>query len=792
MIVSGFTLKNVQEEHYYCSALDHEHCVACVSRACKASQSAGQVTSCDVVECPRGCGQRYHGCKESEHVLLCAEERVACLNSQHGCPTLLQRKKLAEHLSGCPASIVHCRAEWNRLHSEPSRGREEQPVVRRKTYADCAQLDTALAMRDHRLLVDWLRCPQETSLSSPSCQTPQLLPSAQPQPLSPPHFDVATDLPDRWDSTFLQLKKKAVRPEERSAWCGVSSQPPASSPSVPGSVCDGAGSSSTERGVSTGNRWSPGKEVDGFSADPQDREAEDGQDREAEDGQVLRSILSVSMSVECIARCQPKPRNTYTFVCAQDVRRDEFAGHFHAVHDRIQSDLSGWMEQRCPLAYLGCPFSFRRFRPNLPNMTIHHSWLLESFGVTALSHQADFSHQTPSHLLPTGAQTADDQDTSTKCNHHPHISGGLPPGNCTEQHHTQLGPQPSTASVENSTLKGTEGSQQVSAAVSDAEPSRKAEDFKLASVLNPCAQDPPPSADSFSCLLDSISLKEDGCQAGSALGPHDPGNPQSPGLASAGTTCTPSAPDQNVQENGKISPSVEPADHRVCSTGHSPPGAGNYQSSVQPPQSSQYQLAHRKGVMYTGLSPDSRVRLSGMTLKPDSSREVTTTSTSALQLEDLPAEVLRHLTQFLDSFSLYNLSLVSRTMRDLCCTLLQDRGMVSLVWARQRLGDKAVWRIVGKRWSFSRCFEAVRSWRMTDYSPIASHLTSCPYNQDRVRHQDKFSIVPFCETPLNVQIRDMLQELLQRRRCAGRPRWYIAAMNKYFQRLCEDPHHTPP
>lgn len=52
-------------------------------------------------------------------------------------------------------------------------------------------------------------------------------------------------------------------------------------------------------------------------------------------------------------------------------------------------------------------------------------------------------------------------------------------------------------------------------------------------------------------------------------------------------------------------------------------------------------------------------------------------------LSSLPYEVLCHMASFLDSFSLSQLALVSRFMRQVCSSLLQERGMVTLRWERK-------------------------------------------------------------------------------------------------------------
>ena len=64
---------------------------------------------------------------------------------------------------------------------------------------------------------------------------------------------------------------------------------------------------------------------------------------------------------------------------------------------------------------------------------------------------------------------------------------------------------------------------------------------------------------------------------------------------------------------------------------------------------------------------------------------------------------------FLDSLSLSQLALVSRLMRQVCSTLLQDRGMVTLRWERKADPQGgAKWRVkhsVRTRASVRRIYE---------------------------------------------------------------------------------------
>ena len=64
----------------------------------------------------------------------------------------------------------------------------------------------------------------------------------------------------------------------------------------------------------------------------------------------LLATLGLDLSIECIPRYQSKPKSMYTFVCAQDFRRDEYPWHYRNWHSEIHGGLDGWLEQRCQLA----------------------------------------------------------------------------------------------------------------------------------------------------------------------------------------------------------------------------------------------------------------------------------------------------------------------------------------------------------------------------------------------------------------------------------------------------------
>ncbi|XP_077567019.1 F-box only protein 30-like [Stigmatopora nigra] len=99
------------------------------------------------------------------------------------------------------------------------------------------------------------------------------------------------------------------------------------------------------------------------------------------------------------------------------------------------------------------------------------------------------------------------------------------------------------------------------------------------------------------------------------------------------------------------------------------------------------------------------------------------------QLSRLPNEILRHVAGFLDGFSLCQLSLVSRTMRDVCACLLHNRGIVELRWERRSSsGGHVTWRVKHKVWRFSTAFSPVPRWGFADVPSMSNHLKTCQYN----------------------------------------------------------------
>ncbi|CAB1412760.1 unnamed protein product [Pleuronectes platessa] len=125
----------------------HEHCDRCYSVHCRAPEQSS--VSCMVIKCRKSCGAVLHKCKQEEHQLLCPNEAVPCLNAHYGCPFTMLRHRLAGHLEVCPASVVCCSQEWSRWPLS------ETDLTCRNLSEDLEpgkHLDVAVALRDQELL----------------------------------------------------------------------------------------------------------------------------------------------------------------------------------------------------------------------------------------------------------------------------------------------------------------------------------------------------------------------------------------------------------------------------------------------------------------------------------------------------------------------------------------------------------------------------------------------------------------------------------------------------------------
>ncbi|KAI7795657.1 hypothetical protein IRJ41_002484 [Triplophysa rosa] len=493
----------------------HRHCESCHSRRCKTPVEIS--VSCVIISCRVLCGAVFHLCKEEEHMLLCPNERVPCLNVEYGCPFTMCRSKLAKHLEVCPASVISCSMEWNRWPIEETETPEFYQNVLKESYAQ-EPLDLSMALRDQQHLFESLKMkmlfPELIERVAEDVMVLEGAVGGEPLPNGVEESSACAD-----GASNVECQEEGLTQEEREAL--------AKNPDVVDlesynvwermfsmelSGCKHTIKTLGQNLTSTGGKGikpqaNPSR-LEIFKEEPQVQNESNGYEMDEDKYLIATSLFAcdtrpkkkflykrlepmkikivrsfevpssfkakqsrirnpshykkVSVSVdtsdlgveiddmpkwdevqatllcslekelrghliaessstdallvdvgtqtydfysapfkpetsledltadrplklhfqiqtESVTRRHNKSSSAFTYLCNHIFRRDEFPSHFKNVHSDIQSCASGWFEQRCPLAYLGCTFIQRRFQPSSHRATVFYNKDLSTF-----------------------------------------------------------------------------------------------------------------------------------------------------------------------------------------------------------------------------------------------------------------------------------------------------------------------------------------------------------------------------------------------------------------------------
>uniref|UniRef100_A0A673BVE4 F-box protein 40, tandem duplicate 1 n=1 Tax=Sphaeramia orbicularis TaxID=375764 RepID=A0A673BVE4_9TELE len=625
----------------------HAHCDSCYSRRCRARVEVS--VCCVVTSCRLLCGAVFHLCKEEDHLLLCPNVRVPCLNAEYGCPLQMTRSSQAAHLQVCPASLVCCSMEWNRWPANDSHSHSNtelhENLLSQTEHGGC--LDLAMALKDQDRLFHSMKMKK---------LFPELIQSVEEEEKEEKRRQEERRKEkkkkialEKEQPTLTQQEREAlvrgdsgVNPElleSYTAWERMFSmemggcreaggagrgQGAAEARGTLGTLmeedaesCMGAAASNTCKQVGSActdlssscrtknvkksfyyghveplkiitvrtfkvptsfsakqsrirnpgfyKRQSKGVDTSDLGVALQDMpvweevqasllcslEKEQRGHLIAEttstdalltdEGTQTYSFLSapfpkntsladlttnkplelhLQLQVESVTSRHHKASSAFTFLCGHTFQRREYGRHYKNIHSDIHMNVNGWFEQRCPLAYLGCTYSQKRFQPSTLEATIKYNEELGCFSLHPT---------TPASLMSQVSRTTEDNKRGS--------------------------------------------------------------------------------------------------------------------------------------------------------------GAGGGEDT----------------------------------------------------LSSLPYEVLCHIASFLDSLSLSQLAMVSQLMRQVCSSLLQDRGMVSLHWERMTDSHgKNKWRVNQKVWQFSSLFSPVDTWGFRDEPSISEHLKVCPYYERETRVEKIF------------------------------------------------------
>ncbi|KPM06708.1 F-box domain containing protein 2 [Sarcoptes scabiei] len=359
---------------------------------------------CPVVRCTnRKCQTVMHYCKMQEHFLLCPFETVPCINSNYGCPHLILRGQISNHLSQhCPANVVHCSAEWNRWPLHTSTKSPPTQIFCSPHSLNIHNLDVALALRDQRML---------KQLWSSSRQLKKTLRghlSTHPAVPIKPYIGIRTfrefrktkNVSDDAHSLNVHCdnideekyinfaaklvenayKESLVEIIRRSAnhfrkiyneFCTDNRQSRKKSNSICPVLMSNQNRSNNNLILPLSLGLSSSINLPVLADLEKQMLAASTDVFDESKSSTIPSpppvpkcnALSLEISIRSYAFYQPKPKAMYTFRCGMDFRKDELAAHSRDIHSDIHGGLDGWIEHRCPLFQYGCSFVHRRLWP---------------------------------------------------------------------------------------------------------------------------------------------------------------------------------------------------------------------------------------------------------------------------------------------------------------------------------------------------------------------------------------------------------------------------------------------
>uniref|UniRef100_A0A3P9IQ82 F-box protein 40, tandem duplicate 1 n=1 Tax=Oryzias latipes TaxID=8090 RepID=A0A3P9IQ82_ORYLA len=642
----------------------HVHCDSCFSRCCRARVEAS--VCCALIPCRLLCGALFHLCKEEDHLLLCPNVRVPCLNAEYGCPVQLPRSSRAAHLQVCPASVVCCSMEWNRwpvndAHSHPNTELHENLL---KEQSDC--LDLGLALKDQQ----------------------QLFHSIKMKNLFPELLQSVEEEDGEEERRKEKEKKKKVSQDKEAA----------------------------ERAAAEEASQTLWESFNKFNINlPSEKESED-------DGEVENQPVLTQEEREAIARASNVDADNLESYNAwermfsmemsgcRETEATAVAGKGKSKGNRTGLDTlteedeaaasssSKVVAGACPTPSSSCSavkpkktFVYGHVEP-MKIITVRTFKVPTSFAARHSRIRNPGFYKKESKIVDTsdlgvGVESMpvwEEVQASLLCSLEKECRGHL-----------------IAETVSSDSLLTDEGTQTFNF--------QSAPFGKNMSLIDLTASKP---------LELHLQLQVEGVTSR-----HHKAN--STFTFVCGRTFQRREYGRHYKNiHCDIQMSVNGWFEQRCPLAYL--GCTYNQRRFQP-------LTHEATVNYNpdlgcfGLHPtvpvtmtdssDAQKRRRGQNERGDDS------------LSSLPYEVLCHIASFLDSLSLSQLALVSPLMRQVCSSLLQERGMVTLCWEKTSSHGKIKWKVKQKAWQFSTLFSPVDAWCFRNVPSISEHLKVCPYNK---------------------------------------------------------------
>ncbi|XP_015232236.1 PREDICTED: F-box only protein 30-like [Cyprinodon variegatus] len=693
----------------------HVHCISCFNQRCTVKPEPG--VSCDLIACPLVCGAVLHSCKVDEHQLLCPLMKVPCLNSGHGCPAMLIRSQMSAHLDVCPAGVVCCTMEWNRWPVSCLNYTSYESLI--GLLEEMEQLDMALALQDQQTLLESMKMISKT----PSTQDDSVIKKEKAQ-----HVTFQASPPEAPAPQLSSLHQSQLAPKgsaKEKILSGINGLKEEHLSKLYEATVETARSLAAAldfvSSASCGESSSVVQNVDLLL-----------------NGNIQNGLEDITPQDADSLHTSNKKEMCSNQSCSGE--NGALEGTRMQDKSRVNGPLTGATEA-CADAYLE-PATLQMMSP------VHVS--------QGVAQQADHIVQHNKGLVLPGNLGP---ERMLHLNHfykgqgqYPLYNGqvGVKPGRSAYRAQAEM----EDKAVDTSDLEHEE------------DPMGLGEIDAIPAALLFCLEE------SRECRRISDTVYVDGYRVD--LGTQTftfPAailvtNTRVGDMASA-SACDHAAPQLNYPSPlrtlrlGQVLEALE--SEAVPYNRYLPPNPQHQhtfpflcgQSFRRDQFSSHFRNIHgeihawlsgwieqRCPLAYYGCTFSQRRfypstqgakvvhdrHLKAFGVQPCTRPQPPTDSQSD-QFSGLPIEILWHVAGFLDSFSLCQLSLVSRTMREVCASLLQTRGIVELQWERTVSPEGNVsWQVKNKVWRFSTAFTPVSSWGFTEVPSMSVHLKKCPFN----------------------------------------------------------------
>ncbi|RVE64037.1 hypothetical protein OJAV_G00142100 [Oryzias javanicus] len=641
---------------------------------------------CPLSPCRLLCGALFHLCKEEEHLLLCPNVRVPCLNAEYGCPVQLPRSSRAAHLQMCPASVVCCSMEWLRWPTD-----ETQPhgfkALQDKVLEECAAqdgaLDVAMSLVDQSDLYERLKMKP---------LYPELMEEDEEEMKEEERQEAAAG----WTVEEEQYQDPSEGLSSKSALENKDVEEVEQNSSKPGLVINKEAFNLMERMFSMekgGCTVAQEKLENQTQTKPSGEKGSNHHGRDPGEPEM-----------------QDKANAAHTNTAA------DASAAAASEHDTSRTGLAPWQEG--VLGRLG-----QELTPQEYNMyLVHHGRMLLAFGQieACTPREKDFVYGSLEPIVPTDVPDSYhyrqrvhkyDKAARAQTEHCSVDTSDLEASEDTwftdEAATTLLGY--AEQAVMGHKISETKGADGLYVDVGTQTHSFRSAPFKRKTTLAEVMAGRPLK---LHLQLQAESVNSRNNQASCAF------------TFICGHTFHRkeySTHFRNVHSD--IQTGLSGWFEQRCPLSYL--GCTYSQRRFQP-------LSHEATVTYNQQLKCFNLRPTNLPGSPSDSSSAQDNEREHLRgdsLSSLPFEVLCHMATFLDSLSLCQLALVSRLMRQVCFSLLHERGMVTLRWRRKTCTQGRFKWEAKPVWEFSHLFSSVDSWRQLDIPPMSAHLKVCPYYQ---------------------------------------------------------------